>query len=101
MQKGIARKVCMKGLHVMTEENTYTVPKTGQRYCKACRKHYRQLPPIGSTKNPLAPTVLSVLIPYIGVDLAVQFRDAMAQRGHEEAEVFHSIVREYIQNGCK
>ena len=30
--------MCRKGLHELTPENTYSIPSTGKRLCKACRK---------------------------------------------------------------
>jgi hypothetical protein len=35
------RPVCRSGKHLMSLENVWIKPSTGQRYCKACRKETR------------------------------------------------------------
>jgi hypothetical protein len=37
----IKRNICVKELHELTPDNVYIVPKTGQRYCKACMQSRR------------------------------------------------------------
>ena len=56
----IQREICIKKLHELTEDNIYIVPKTGQRYCKACMRDRRKVKPAPS---PLDQAFHTLLLP--------------------------------------
>lgn len=101
MQSGTYRELCYKGLHKMTLENVYTAPKSGLRYCRACRKETRKGRSMTRIADDYKLPILQKLLLFVPKTTVEPFLMACFRRSQEPVSVIEKLLLGYASGSIE